>query len=131
MSGTVKASPYVYVTSLQYELKNARYKLLTGEYDVEDRAFFMTFTLCSLEIVKFMLYEAALQNASGASFPLTKEQLCSLVHFQNRNWLLVDQLSSDLVWQGRKTFFDHIDQVWEILCMWERFIVINKIKCFL
>lgn len=130
MSAAANASPYIYVTSLQYELKNARYKLLTGEYDVEDRCFFLTFALCSLEIVKFILYESALQN-QRASHPLSKDQLCSLVHFQNRNWLLVDQLSSDLVWEGSKTFFDHIDQVWEILCMWERFIAINKIKCFL
>jgi hypothetical protein len=128
MSGT-ESSPYAYVTSLQYRLKNSRYKLLTGEHDGCDKTFFAQFALCSLEVVKYMLYAVSIHNLA-ADHPLTKDQLCTLIHFQSRYWSLLEQLSEGSEELEKKAFFDHIDQVWEILCMWERFIAINRIQCF-
>lgn len=128
-AGSGELQPFKYVNSLQYSLKNFKFELLTNNQDFQDATFLASFVLHSLEIVRFITFDTALQTRDVA-YPLDKSELASFAEFQSRNWHLITLLTKNSIKVSSKLFLEHISSIEEILTLWEAFIVKNQIKCF-
>lgn len=121
-------SPYVYVTGLQYCLKNARFDLEKNQENITVE-YFKYFIQCSIDITKFALDHSNFYN-SEAKYPIPSNQLWRFYNFISQNYGLCAELT--LLPQDQKIniakITHHIDSVWEILNIWEGYIFHNNIK---
>lgn len=121
--------PFAYVTSLQHQLKNTRFRITTRESPTLDRTYFTSFVLSSIEVVRYMLYTISAQN-SFVQNKLSVSQFSDLALFLSRHWYIISRINECSEGVSKESFFKHIDSVEIFLSMWETFIVKNRIKCF-
>jgi len=119
--------PFVYVTGLQYCLKNTRFNIEKNHQNLTTE-FFKKFVQRSLDIAKFAL-DHIVSNNPEAAYPLPENQLWKFYNFISQNYTICAELI--LLPQDQEVspakISHHIDCIWEILTYWEGFIYHNNI----
>jgi hypothetical protein len=120
-------SPIVYVTGLQYLLKNVRFEIEKNQQNLSVD-YFKDFVQRSLDIAKFAL-DHIINSNDSVTHPMPDNQLWKFYNFISQNYMLCAELL--LAPQDQEAplakISHHIDCVWEILSIWEGFIYHNHI----